>query len=118
MPNHRAIPAIVVACVLALVAGCSPSAAWCAKRQECNDRLEDDSYGVCVEDLRRADRSLRANDEEDCHRLADAQLAFDACRATLSCRDVQDGDYDACDDERDRLADAFDDAGGECLSTN
>ena len=48
---------------------------YCAKRQECNNDLEDDSYGVCVESYSGNINALRANKEEECHVLADALLA-------------------------------------------
>jgi hypothetical protein len=90
---------------------------FCAKRQECNNDLEDDSYGVCVEEYSGAINSLRANKEEECQILADAQLAFDACRASLDCDDFEEGDLGGkCDDELDDLQDAQRDAEGECSS--
>lgn len=89
----------------------------CAKRQECNNDLEDDSYGVCVESYNGGVNALRANKEEECQKLADAQLAFDACRAALDCDDFEEGDLGGkCDDELDDYEDALGDAEGECSS--
>ncbi|MCC7073915.1 MAG: hypothetical protein IT383_21585 [Deltaproteobacteria bacterium] len=99
-----------------IVSGCVANN-LCAKRQECNDSLEDDSYAVCVEDYNAGINALRANKEEECYELAAAQLAYDACRAALDCDDFEEGDLGGkCDDERDDYEDALGDADNECTS--
>ncbi len=113
-------PIVTIAAMLALTAsltsGCVANA-LCAKRQECNDSLEDDSYAVCVEDYNAGIAALRANKEEECHEVAAAQLAYDACRAGLDCDDFEEGDLGGkCDDERDDFEDAVRDADNECSS--
>jgi hypothetical protein len=50
-----------------------------------------------------------------CQDLADAKLAYDACRAQLECRDFTEADHNGeCEDERDAYVDAFSDAEQEC----
>lgn len=104
--------------VLLLVDGCSPAQALCAKEQECNDKLEDDTYNVCIESYNAGINALRANEEPECQVLADARLALDACRSTLSCSDFEDNDLDDCDDQLDDYRDALEDAGDQCSSGN
>lgn len=109
-----------IACALALcsvaISGCVANS-FCGKTQECNDSLEDDSYGVCVEAYNAGINSLRANKEPECQELAAAKLAFDACRAALDCDDFDEGDFGGkCDDELDDYEDAMRDADGECSS--
>ena len=103
--------------LLALISGCTANSV-CAQRQECNDKLEADSEAVCVEEYNTFINSLRANAEEECLVLADAQLAFDSCLLQLDCNDLDDAAdvEDACGDELDDLRDARDDADGECSS--
>lgn len=108
---------------LLLLDGCSPAQALCAKEQECNDELEDDTYNVCIESYNAGINALRANEEPECQVLADARLALDACRATLSCSDFEDNDLDDCDDQlddfRDAEADTVDSRGNSiCSSSN
>jgi hypothetical protein len=91
----------------------------CAKERECDDELEEDTFGVCVELYNAGIAALRANEEEDCQKLADAQLAFDACRSQLDCDDFEELDLGGeCEDELDDLRDAQDDAKDQCLSSN
>ena len=105
-----------LALILFVTSGCVAEA-FCANRQECNDDLENDSQAVCVEQYKAGIDSLRANGEEECQKLADAQQAFDACVIQLDCNDQDDADEvrDACGDELDDLEDAQNDArpGGE-----
>ena len=102
---------LAILCVLAVTSGCVAES-FCAKRQECDDDLEDDSQAVCVEAYKTNIDALRANGEDECQRLADAQLAFDACLIQLDCNDIDDQDdiQDACGDELDDLEDANRDA--------
>lgn len=103
--------------VLAALGGCTANQV-CAQRQDCNDRLEEDSEGVCVASYNAAIDTLRANSEEECHRLADAILARDNCLLQLDCNDLDDeaDREDACGDELDDVRDAAEDADDECTS--
>lgn len=108
--------AAALALTVVVATGCV-AYSLCAKRQECNDSLEDDSYAVCVEDYNAGINALNANKEEECHALASAQLAYDACRAALDCDDFEEGDLGGkCDDELDDYQDALQDADNECTS--
>ena len=113
----KPITLLAVLITLTVISGCTANAV-CAQRQECNDNLEDDSEAVCVAQYNAAIDALRANTEEDCLRLADAQLAADGCLLQLDCNDLDDEDdrEDACGPELDDLRDAREDAGGECSS--
>ena len=97
--------------------GCTANSV-CAQRQECNDSLEDDSEGVCVAAYNAGIDSLRANNEEECQRLADAILARDGCLLQLDCNDLDDeaDREDACGDQLDDVRDAQEDADDECSS--
>lgn len=103
--------------ILAVLSGCTANA-FCAQRQECNDSLEPDSEAVCVQEYNAFIDALRANNEEECQRLADAKLAADSCLLQLDCNDLDDeaDREDACGDELDDLRDAAEDADGECSS--
>jgi hypothetical protein len=108
--NLRSIAPCLLFIAAHALAGCGVANSFCAKRQECDRRLEDDSYYVCVETYNTTIDALRANEEAACHRRADAQLAFDACRAQLDCDDFEEPDLGRkCDDERDDLQDARED---------
>lgn len=114
--------AIVV--VLAAVVGgtACTSRSVCAKRAQClseerDTDLESDSTAVCVAEYDGYIASLRANEEPECQALADAQVAFDLCQASLDCNDYFDDDdvKDACKDQLDDLKDAIDDvSNNEC----
>jgi hypothetical protein len=93
----------------------------CNKNAECqeeeNDRtFSDDAPAVCAVEYEANINALYANEEEECHRLADAILALDGCRLNLKCDDFVEQDLGGeCDDERDNLDDARDDVDGfEC----
>lgn len=103
---------------IVVAAGACTANQVCAQRQECNDSLEDDSQAVCVESYNATIDSLRANSEEECHRLADAILARDNCLLQLDCNDLDDeaDREDACGDELDDVRDASEDADDECSS--
>lgn len=106
----RILLTTIMAVLPVLASGCVANSI-CAKRQECNDKLEDDSEAVCVQAHHRLIDTLRANDEESCHRLADAFLARDACAAQLDCDDFEEDDLgEKCEDEQDDLEDALEDA--------
>ena len=117
---------VVAAGLFATVVGGTACTArsHCAKRAQCLSEeqdvdLESDSIDVCVAEYDGYIAALRANEEPECQALADAQVAFDACRAGLDCNDYFDDNdvKDACKDQYDDLQDAFDDVSGdECLA--
>ena len=114
--------AAVVVSTVAVTAGCTANS-WCAKRAECeaseNDRdLEADSTAVCVEEFNGFIGALRANEEDDCQKLADATLALRACEASLKCDDFFEADRGGeCDDQLDDFNDASEDINGlECTA--
>ena len=107
---------LLLALLVVTATGCV-SNNLCAKRHECNNNLEDDSYSVCVESYNAGINMLRANKEEECQVVADTQLALDACRAALDCDDFEEGDMGGkCDNELDDYNDALRDADNECSS--
>ncbi len=92
---------------------------FCAKRQECDNDLEDDSYSVCVENYNGTISALRANKEQECQDLAAAKLAYDACRASLDCNNFDDENQDPgseCENEYGDYQNAIDDADLECTT--
>lgn len=102
----------VLFAALALGGGACASRALCEKIDECaDDPPGDDFVEICTRQHQASMAALRANEEEDCQRLADATAALDACRAQLSCDDFEEADLGGeCDDEVDEYNDAFDDA--------
>lgn len=110
---------LVLAAFIACLSGCTAQN-LCAKKAECADEngddLAEDSPSVCQANYNGGLSALRANEEEECHILADAQEALDACRAGLKCDDFVEDDLGGeCDDERDAYQDALDDVDGiEC----
>jgi hypothetical protein len=92
----------------------------CAKKAECADEegddLADDSPSVCQANYNGNLNALRANEEEECQILANAQEALDACRAGLTCDDFFKSDFGGeCDDQVDDYEDALNDIDGfEC----
>ncbi len=111
------VTALLVA--TAALTGCT-SQALCEKDAECRDDPPGDDYvRICTIQFDGNIRALRANKEEECHALADAQEALGACKAQLKCDDYVEGDLGGeCDDQLDDFNDAFDDAenGSECSS--
>jgi hypothetical protein len=72
----------------------------------------DDSEAVCNVEVNGYISALRANSEEVCEELALAYEAFMACAIEEdSCDPWTDND---CDNEREDIRDAWDDAGGRC----
>ncbi len=118
LQNPLAGPVLMAAvAVVALTSSCTTQN-FCAKRTECeaqeNDRdLEDDSTRVCAAQFDARINALRANEEQDCQVLADAELALAACQAGLKCDDFFESDLGGeCDDEIDDVDDARGDADG------
>jgi len=118
MNNRSTVLSIAAAVAVAVLTSACTANSICAKRKECNEDLEDDSVGVCIEEFNTGINALRANKEEVCHILADAQLALSACAASLDCDDFEEADLGGkCDDERDNFEDAIEDAAdGDCSS--
>lgn len=110
---------LVLAAFIACVGGCTAQN-LCAKKAECADEegddLAEDSPSVCQANYNGGLAALRANEEEECHILADAQEALDACRASLKCDDFVESDFGGeCDDQLDAYNDAREDVdGNEC----
>jgi hypothetical protein len=119
----------------AQVAGCSPVNGYCAAAGECdsNGNLlvfdpvgdDDDSVNVCIAQTEGQLRALRANEEEECHKLADALEVYYACVARVFAEDADDAcdgfellnNDNPCDDELDDVNDAQNDVDGdECSS--
>jgi hypothetical protein len=97
---------IMFAVVVVGVAGCTDQA-WCAKRQQCDDKLNQDDENVCVAEQDRQIAMLRANHESECQALADALLNELGCEANLSCGDFTANDLGGnCKDEQAKLTDA------------
>ena len=106
------VAAVVVVAVVA--AGCGDQS-FCAKRQECDSKLNDDDEAVCVQTVDQGINMLRANHESECQELADAQLALFACSSGLSCSDFKDANLGGnCDDQKAQLKDAENAAGNLC----
>jgi hypothetical protein len=104
-----------------LFGGCTTQA-FCAKQKECaSDPPGEEFERICAIEVDGFLRQLRANKEEECHKLADAYVAHQACLSQMDCDDYRDcvnsGDPDdcrECEDSRRDLDDAWDDADDEC----
>ncbi|HEY1098902.1 MAG TPA: hypothetical protein VGF99_08230 [Myxococcota bacterium] len=101
---------------VAVSGGCTANN-LCNRLAECaddNDRdVSDDAPAVCAADLNTQQNSLRANEEPECSALAAAIDAVNACRAGLSCDDLEESDLGReCDDQLDALEDAVEDTDG------
>jgi len=100
-------------------AGCTAQN-LCNRIAECREEedfdVSDDAPAVCVAEYNAGIDALNANEEEECHALATAQLNLDACKAGLSCDDLFEADLGKeCDDELEAYDDARDDVdGNEC----
>lgn len=89
----------------------------CNRVAECRaddgDSLADDSTAVCVANYNTGLDALNANEEEECHILASAIAAVDACRAGLSCDDFEEDDLGReCDEQLNDLEEAVEDTDG------
>jgi len=96
---------------------------FCNKSQECQEeendrRFSDDAAAVCAVDYDTRINALLANEEKECHALADAIVALDNCRLGLDCDDFVEADLGGdCDDQLDDLEDAVRDVDGdECTA--
>ena len=122
MKPNKFSAVVVVAALFPFVVGSSCTAnSICSKRAQCLSEeadidLEDDSTRVCVVEYQAGLDALFANEEDDCHTFANAQVALDNCRSGLDCDDFLEDDLGGkCDDQLDDLQDAFDDISGlEC----
>jgi hypothetical protein len=121
-PTLRPLLAVAVAALTLPLMGTQCTArSICDKSLQCqeeeNDRsFSDDAPAVCAVEYEANISALYANEEEECHRLADAIQALDGCRLNLKCDDFVEQDLGGeCDDERDAVDDARDDVDGiEC----
>ena len=105
--------------VVAMASGCTAQN-LCNRQIECREEegngASDDAAAVCVADFDSGIAQLRANEEESCQRVADAQLALAGCMAGLSCDDLVEADLGKeCDEQLDDVEDAREDVdGNEC----
>jgi hypothetical protein len=114
----RLLLTLALAAVLPTVA-CNPGDAMCAKVEECFDDdvdFEDDFQAICQEENRAQEDILRANEEDDCHVLADTKNAWYACLNGLECNDLEDElqEADECEDQYDDYVDAQQDVDDDC----
>ena len=115
---------VVALASLSLMGASCTARSICTKTQECeeqeNDRsFSDDAAAVCEVEYNARINALNANEEDECHALADAIEALDRCRVGLKCDDFVEADLGGeCDDESKALSDAFDNVSvgfsGEC----
>jgi hypothetical protein len=115
-------PLLLSLVVVVVVAGCTAQNV-CNRTAQCLDEeadteLEPDSTAVCIAQFDGRIEALRANEEDDCHVLADAVIALANCQAGLDCDDFVEADLGGkCDDQLDDLEDAQEDvSNGECTS--
>jgi hypothetical protein len=116
MRFHRLtlILATLVATLPLMGTQCTASS-FCDKALNCqkeeHDRdFSDDAVAVCAVEYETGINALLANEEEECQRLAQAQIALDNCRIGLKCDDFVEADLGGeCDDQLDELEDARDD---------
>ena len=124
-----------------LSTACSSSQGYCAAAADCDREFlgvpifddagnDDDSAGVCAANVDANLAALRANEEPECHALADALARFhacvaaefakkpDGCDALFGGNEPQLTEADGpCDDEFDDVQDARTDINGdECSS--
>ncbi len=129
---HRLISYVLVCAFGGLLFGtfgaCSPARGFCEAHADCSRdffgiEIPDeagsapDSVEVCVVNQEGRVRALRANEEEECHRAADALEIFMACVGDAFGRegDGCDALEDNCEDERDDFQDALQElSGNEC----
>lgn len=123
---------LVLPCVglLWLVVGCSSSRGFCEASADCDEEFfgievpdaagsADDDVAVCTAQQDARIAALRANEEDECHAVADALEAFNACVASefAGGEDGCDAVQEKCDNERDDLQEALSDQDGdECSS--
>jgi hypothetical protein len=125
----------------ALSTACSSSRSYCDAAADCDREIlgvpifdaagnDDDSAAVCTVNVDSELSALRANEETECHALADALERFHACVASEfaskpdGCNALFGGDEPQlteadgpCDDEFDDVQDARSDINGdECSS--
>ncbi len=129
----RALVLLSVAAALAVVAGCSPTGAFCQAQSDCDafaaqfplglDQVgeSDDSVGVCIADNDGFLRELRANEESQCQDWADAWEAYMACVAQeyggdpdKACDPLLRGSDNPCHSELRDVDNAIQDAGNRC----
>lgn len=105
--------------VLVCTSGCL-SQSYCQRAAECaDDPPGQDFERICQARYDGTLNALRANKEDECHELARAKEAFDACSVQLDdCREFNRAgsrNYDGeCEDEHDAYRDALEDVDNEC----
>lgn len=110
--------------------GCSNTRGFCEASADCDTDVfgfeidaagdSDDDVNVCIVNQDTQLRALRANEEDECHALADALDAYYACVAAefADSKDGCDAVNDDCDDELDDVRDANADIdGNECTAS-
>ena len=119
--------------LLALVGGAlgcsSPARGFCEASADCDAAIfgiaidaagdSDDDVAVCTAEQDAQNSALRANEEDECHAVADARDAYFACVGSefSGGEDGCDAVNDACKDELDDLQSALTDVNGdECTS--
>ena len=111
--------------------GCSPARGFCEAHADCEREFlfgiiipdqsgnEPDSVDVCVANNEGALRSLRANEEPVCHKVADSYEIYMACIGNAFAKDNDGCNVleDDCEDEFDDYADDLKDIdNNECSS--
>jgi hypothetical protein len=122
-PRPSIVAVVAILGALPLMGTVCTARGICDKRAQCEDeendrQLEPDSIAVCAAEYETSINKLYANEEDECHRLAEAIVALDNCKMGLKCDDFVEGDLGGeCDDQLDALEDAFDDVdGNECTA--
>ncbi len=124
MTRHR-LPFVLAT----LLAASALMGTQCTASNICNKQLtcleeefdrdfSDDAPAVCAAEYEARINALLANEEEECHRFAEALIALDNCRIGLKCDDFVEDDLGGeCDDQIEDLEDAVDDINGdECTA--
>jgi hypothetical protein len=132
MIKHWRLLTAPVALALASLTGCAAATtSYCEAQADCErdflgvvvpDRAgsADDSVAVCAANQNTTIASLRANEEEDCHAVADATEVYMACIAQAFA-DNDDGCavlQDECASELDDIDDALGNIDGDECSEN
>ena len=111
-------------------AGCSSTRGYCEASSDCDSEVfgfevddagdAEDSVGVCTANQDARLSALRANEEDECHEVANALDAYFACVANefAGGEDGCDAVNDECDDELEDFQDAQADINGDECSAS